>query len=169
VEGCVRSLAQAQQCIALVQNHCKAVTKKIHTDNGAEFTSQAFQQLLADYSILANKIPPDAHSQNGRVEQAHLTILRAVRTLLTNTSLPLTFWAEAASYSAHMRNRVPDAREGRIEYTVWSGCEVNHQHIRPFGCDIYVQDHTQTKKLEPQFKKDILIGWAEDSEHTVKY
>jgi hypothetical protein len=43
--------------------------------------------------------------QNGRIEQAHLTILDAVRTLL-DTSLPITLWAEAASYSVHVRNRV---------------------------------------------------------------
>jgi hypothetical protein len=88
-------------------------------------------------------------------------------TLLTNTSLPLSYWAEAASYSVHVRNRVLDARTRRIPYTVWSSHEVNHQHICPFGCDIHVRDHTQTNKLEAGFKKGILMGWAKDSEHAV--
>jgi transposase InsO family protein len=115
------ALQKSNKYIALVQNHCKTIIKQIPTDNGAEFTSQSFQKLLAHNGILATKVPPDAHSQNGRVEQAHLTILNAVCTLLTNTSLPLTFWAEAASYSVHVRNRVSDAKSkvDPIHCLVW--------------------------------------------------
>jgi transposase InsO family protein len=149
------ALQKFNEYIALVQNPCKTTIGRIRTDSGAKFTSQAFQKLLTENSILANKVHPDAHSQNASVERAHLTILIAVRTLLTNTSLLLTFWAEAASYSVHMRKRVTDARTRQIPYTVWSGREVNHQHICPFGYDIYVHNHTQTNKLEPLFEKGI--------------
>jgi hypothetical protein len=103
---CMKAKSEALQefndYIAMVQNHCKTTINWICTDNGAKFAFQAFQKLLLKKGILANKVPPDAHSQNGRVERAHLTILNVVCTLLTNTSLPLTYWAEAASYSVHV-------------------------------------------------------------------
>jgi transposase InsO family protein len=87
----LEALQKSKEYIALVQNHCKTTIEWVHTDNGAEFTSQAFQKLLADNDILANRVPPDARSQNGRVVRAHLIILNGVGTLFINTSLWLTF------------------------------------------------------------------------------
>jgi hypothetical protein len=155
--------------IALVQNHCKTTIKRIRSDNGAEFTSHAFQQLLANNGIASNQVPPGAHGQNGRVERAHLTILNAVRTLLIDSLLPPTFWAEAAAYSVYIRNRVPDAQTRRIPYHTWSGKPVSHEHIRPFGSAIYIRDHVQTNKLAPRYRKALLMGWAENSESTIRY
>jgi len=163
------ALQNFKDYIALVQNHCNTTIKRIRSDNGAEFTSHAFQQLLAKNGISANRVPPGAHAQNGRVERAHLTILNAVRTLLIDSRLSPTFWAEAASYSIYIRNRVPDARTRRIPYHTWSGKPVTHEHIRPFGSTIYIRDHVQTDKLAPRYRKALLMGWAEDSESTVRY
>ncbi len=60
------------------------------------------------------KVPPDAHTQNGRVERVHLTILNGVRTVLTHSGLGPEFWAEAANYIAYTRNRTPYGPEHKV-------------------------------------------------------
>jgi transposase InsO family protein len=117
-------------------------------DNGSEFTSNRFKHLLANNGILENLIPPGDHAQNGRVERQHLTILNTVRTILIDSKLPQEFWAEAANYVVHVRNRIPNAKTRKIPYTMWSGKNVAHETLRPFGSQIYFRDHTESDKLQ---------------------
>lgn len=152
--------------LAVTQQGCPI--KRIRTDNGGEFTSNAFQAFLRDKGIIHNRVPPDAHSLNGRVERVHLTILNDVRTLLDSSGLPPVFWGEAALYSVHVRNCMPVA--GRLPpYTAWSGRPVDLNHLKPFGRTVFVRDHVQSDKLAPRYKAVQLTGWSEDSMSSIKY
>jgi transposase InsO family protein len=156
--------------IALVENHCESKVKTVRRDNGGEFTSHEFSRLLANNGIEAIPIPPDAHSQNGRVERQHLTIFNLVRTYLIDTGLPDTFWGEAAAYAVHVRNHLP--RPGSIDspISIWTGRPSKQlSHLRPFGSVIYVRDHTQSNKLRPRYFKAILMGWQPLSDSSVRY
>ena len=56
-----------------------------------------------------------------------------------------------------------------IPYTVWSGKEVSHNKLRPFGSVIYFRDHVELDKLKPRYRQGILLGWREDSDSYVRY
>jgi transposase InsO family protein len=101
------ALTAFNEYIKLVENQCNSAIKLVRSDNGGEFTSEAFRQLLASKGMEANYVPPGSHAQNGRVERVHLTIINLVRTLLVETGLQGEMWAEAANYSAYVRNRIP--------------------------------------------------------------
>jgi hypothetical protein len=64
-----------QNYVARVENQLDCKVKAIRSDNGGEFTSNAFKQYLQRKGIEHQLVPPAAHAQNGRVERAHLTIL----------------------------------------------------------------------------------------------
>lgn len=164
-----QALARFADYIKLVETQCSTKIKRVRLDNGGEFTSGAFQCLLADHGIIPNFVPPDAHGQNGRVERAHLTIANTVRTLLADTDLPPSFWFKATNYTVHVLNRLPDLVSRHVPYTQWSGHTVDLSHLRPFGTECYIRNHTQKNKLGPRYFKALLVGWQEDSEHVVWY
>lgn len=163
------ALRAFEEYIILVGNHCETTIKRVRMDNGSEFTSNHFKRLLANNGILGNLIPPGDHAQNGRVERQHLTILNSVRTILIDSKLPQEFWAEAANYVTHVRNRIPNSKTRKIPYTIWSGKDVNHKRLQPFGSRIYLRDHTESDKLQPRYRSGILLGWREDSNSYVRY
>ena len=163
------ALRAFEQYIILVGNQCETTIKRVRMDNGSEFTSNRFENLLANNGILENFIPPGDHAQNGRVERQHLTILNSVRTILIDSKLPQEFWAEAANYVTYVRNRIPNAKTRKIPYTIWSGKNVAHETLRPFGSQIYFRDHTESDKLQARYRPGILLGWREDSSSYVRY
>lgn len=164
-----QALPRFAEYIKLVENQCSTKIKRVRMDNGGQFSSSAFQKLLSDHGIIPNFVPPDAHAQNGWVERAHLTILNSVRTLLADTELPPSFWLEAASYSVHVMNRLPDLLTRNVPYTMWSGRSVDPSHLYPFGAPCYVRNHMQKNKLGPRYFQALLMGWQEDSEHVIRY
>ncbi|XP_073039067.1 uncharacterized protein [Primulina eburnea] len=81
-----------------------------------------------------------------------------VRCMLNESGLPNNFWAEAASTACYLINRSPSSA---IEFLVpemkWSTVKPEYEHIRTFGCVVYV--HVNQGKLNPRAKKRIFLGY----------
>jgi hypothetical protein len=133
--------AAFKKYLALVRNQCSTRIKIVRTDNGGEFTSKAFLELLENEGIVATPIPPKAHQLNGRIERVHLTVMNLVRTMLIDSGLPKSFWSEAASYAAFIRNRIPKRGTLDIPQELWSGEKCSLTQLRPFGSTVFVRDH----------------------------
>ncbi|GJY51475.1 ribonuclease H-like domain-containing protein [Tanacetum coccineum] len=60
------------------------------------------------YSVdLKNVIPQGGlHKQNGVAERKNRTLIEAARTMLADSKLPTTFWAEAVNTACYVQNRV---------------------------------------------------------------
>lgn len=155
--------------LALVENQCDTKIKMVRSDNGGEFTSAAFQDLLAINGIVFNPVPPAAHAQNGRVERVHRTVMDGVRTILSDTGLPEDFWAEIAQYVVYVRNRVLKKGDTVSPQELWTGRPPKYDQLRPFGSTVFVRDHTETNKLEPRYLKAFLVGYRSYSETTIRY
>jgi hypothetical protein len=95
-----------QHFINLTETQTGRKVKLLRTDKGGEFISSALGNWLSGKGIQHIVTPPDAHTQNGRVERAHLTLANDMRTLLIDSQLPERFWAEAIAYASYNRNRV---------------------------------------------------------------
>jgi len=146
--------------IATVERQLSTKVKCIRSDNGGEFTSNAFTTFMQQHGIEHITVPPYSHAQNGRVEQVHLTILNGVRTVLTHSGLPAHFWAEAAAYTVYTRNRVPCGPLHEIPEDKWRNRTLSHQHMQPFGCKAFYRDHKLPSKLAPQYIEGILLGYV---------
>lgn len=135
--------------------------KVIRADGGGEFDNKWLREKLSEMGVELVIAPPDAHTQQGRVERAHLTILNVVRTLLVDSKLPGKFWGEAAIYAAYARNRSPAGPRHEIPEDIWRGTAVPLTHMRPFGCHLYVRDHKQNNKLKPRYVHGRLMSYVE--------
>ena len=147
--------------IALVENQLSTTVKAIRSDNGGEFSSDRFQSFLESRGIEHLPVPPGSHAQNGRVERAHLTLLNGVRTVLAESGLPPSFWAEAASYIAYCRNRSPNSSISAIPEEIWRRHKLSLKHLQPFGATAWYRLPDGTNKLSPRAQKAVLVGFVE--------
>jgi transposase InsO family protein len=81
--------------------------KAVHSDNGGEYTPVA--KFATGRGITVHLSAPYAPQANGIAERANRTIFEMARTTLVQSGLPNTFWAEAVSNAAAIRNRLPQA------------------------------------------------------------
>ena len=151
--------AKIMEFVNLAENQLTTSVKIVRSDLGGEFTSRALDVYFKSKGIEHHTIPPDAHSQNGRVERAHLTILNDVRTLLADSKLPRSYWAEAAAYAVYTRSRALITGQDESPEDRWSGRTVRLDHLRPFGSRVLYRDHKEKDKLNPRYREAVLLGY----------
>ena len=151
--------------LVLVQHQTGHQINQVRSDNGGEFISAQFQQIITRHGIQHIRVPPGAHSMNGRVERVHLTILNGVRTLLVeNQHLPTSIWAEAASYIVYTRNKSPSGPSQTIPDQLWNpNNSINYNLLQPFGQTVFYREHKQINKLQPRFLKGYMVGYTPEA------
>jgi transposase InsO family protein len=107
--------------------------KALQTDWGGEF--RPFTQHLSSLGITHRLICPHTHHQNGVVERKHRHIVDLGLTLLTQASMPLTYWDHAFLASVYLINRLPTASLNfQIPYQVLYHQKPNYNFLKVFGC-----------------------------------
>ncbi|KAK8658689.1 hypothetical protein V6N13_036890 [Hibiscus sabdariffa] len=75
-----------------VQNkHGKSI-KALRSDRGGEYLSQDFDELLKECGIVSQLTPPGTPQWNGVSERRNRTLLDMVRSMMSHTDLPTSFW-----------------------------------------------------------------------------
>jgi hypothetical protein len=88
------------------------------------------------------------------------------QTMLHNTNLPYSFWAEAINTATYIRNRCISRALNDKHTTleeIWTGRKPNVKHLRIFGCDAYMITNEYRHKFEPKATKCILVGYSIES------
>jgi len=73
------------------------------------------------------------------VERKNRSLEELARTMLSESSLPKYFWADAVSTSSYVMNRVlirPIVK--KTPYELFNGRKPNVSHLRVFGCSCFV-------------------------------
>jgi hypothetical protein len=152
-----------QNLIAWGEKQQEGVVKQVRSDAGGEFLAKSLKDWFAHKGISHVVIPPTDHSQNGRVERAHLTILNDVRTLLASSGLPLSFWAEAARYSAYTRNRTLRVGSDMSPEDIWRGQKVDLKHLLAFGQGAVYRITEHQSKIIPRGRRAVIVGYDDDA------
>ena len=136
--------------------------KAIRTDNGGEFTSREFETYLKEEGIRHELTIPKTPEQNGVAERMNRTLVEATRSMLVNSNLPYSFWAEALSTATYLRNRSPTkAVTGMTPYEGWTGQKPRVDGLRVFGCQAFVHiPKDERKKLDSKSKKCVFVGYG---------
>jgi transposase InsO family protein len=147
----------------LVENQSELKIKVFRSDNGGEYMSKKFDELLKNEGIARQTSAPYTPQQNGVAERANRTIVEMARSMLHAQNLKLDLWAEAVVNAVYTRNRCPtSAVEGMTPEQAWSGRQPCVAHMRIFGCIAYakVPDERRTK-LEAKALKCVFLGYCE--------
>ncbi|GKC17122.1 putative ribonuclease H-like domain-containing protein [Tanacetum coccineum] len=93
------------------------------------------------------------------------TLIEAARTMLADSFLPNTFWAEAVSTACYVLNRVLVTKpQNKTPYELITGKIPIISYIRPFGCHVTILntiDHLG--KFEEKSDEGFLVGYSLNS------
>ncbi|GKC66393.1 putative ribonuclease H-like domain-containing protein [Tanacetum coccineum] len=77
--------------------------------------------------------------QNGVAERKNRTLIEAARTMLADSKLPTTFWAEAVSTACYVHNRVLIVKpHNKTPYELFRGFKPVIGYMKLFGCHVTI-------------------------------
>ncbi|GJY09409.1 ribonuclease H-like domain-containing protein, partial [Tanacetum coccineum] len=80
-----------------IENQLSHRVKIIRSDNGTEFKNRDMLEFCGNKGIKQEYSNARTPQQNGVAERMNMTLIEAARTMLADSLLPTTFWAEAVS------------------------------------------------------------------------
>nr|GEV51465.1 ribonuclease H-like domain-containing protein [Tanacetum cinerariifolium] len=80
--------------------------KVIRCDNGTEFKNKEMNQFCEMKGILRQFSVARTPKQNEVAKRRNMTLIEAAKTMLVDSKLPTTFWAEAINTACYVQNRV---------------------------------------------------------------
>nr|GEY14227.1 retrotransposon protein, putative, Ty1-copia subclass [Tanacetum cinerariifolium] len=85
--------------------------------------------------------------------------------MMSQTTLPKSFWDYALEIAARILNVVPTKKLEKTPYEVWHGQAPKLSYLNVWGCEALVKRDTLTKpdKLEPRSIKCIFIGYPKET------
>ncbi|GJS12778.1 ribonuclease H-like domain-containing protein [Tanacetum coccineum] len=92
--------------ITRIENLVDHKVKVIRCDNGTEFKNREMNQFCEMKGILRQFSVARTPQQNGVAKRRNRTLIEAARTMLADSKLPTTFWAEAVNTACYVQNRV---------------------------------------------------------------
>ncbi|KAK8652067.1 hypothetical protein V6N13_061091 [Hibiscus sabdariffa] len=85
-----------------------------------------------------------------------------VRSMMSHTDLPTSFWGYALETAAFTLNRVPSKSVQKTPHEMWTGRRPNMSFMRVSGCQAYVK-HQMSTKLEPKSQKCTFVGYPKET------
>ena len=104
-----------------VENHLNKKIKFLRSDRGGEYLSYEFGLYLKQCEIVSQLMPPGTLQRNGVSERHTRTFIDMVRSMMSLTDLPLSFWGYALETAAFTLNRAPSKSVETTPYELWFG------------------------------------------------
>ncbi|GJT76614.1 putative ribonuclease H-like domain-containing protein [Tanacetum coccineum] len=122
-----------------IENQINHKVKIIRCDNGTEFKNNDMNQLCGMKGIKREFSVARTPQQNGVAERKNRTLIEAARTILVDSLLSTTFWAEAVSIACYVQNRVLVTKlHNKTPYELLHGRPPSISLMRPFGCHVTI-------------------------------
>ncbi|GKA87270.1 putative ribonuclease H-like domain-containing protein [Tanacetum coccineum] len=122
-----------------IENLVDHKVKVIRCDNGTEFKNKEMNQFCEMKGILRQFSVARTPQQNRVAERRNKTLIEAARTMLADSKLPTTFWAEVVNTACYVQNRVLVVKpHNKTPYELFHGRTPTLSFIRPFGCHVTI-------------------------------
>ncbi|GJV39959.1 putative ribonuclease H-like domain-containing protein [Tanacetum coccineum] len=148
--------------IRQIENQLNQKVKTIRCDNGTEFKNKDVIEFCGSKGIKREYSNARTPQQNGVAERKNMTLIEAARTMLADSFLPNTFWAEAVSTACYVLNRVLVTKpHNKTPYELITGKIPIISYIRPFGCHVTILntiDHLG--KFDGKSDEGFLVGYS---------
>ena len=104
-----------------------------------------FVSFLKEHGILSQFSAPGTPQQNGVTERRKQTLLDMVRSMMSVSKLPLSFWGYALEVAAYIVNMVTSKLVPKTPMEMWTDRKLILSHIRIWGCLTYVLKQSSDK------------------------
>ncbi|GJW24613.1 putative ribonuclease H-like domain-containing protein [Tanacetum coccineum] len=146
--------------ITQIENLVDKKVKIIRCDNGTEFKNRVMSEFCEKKGIKREFSVARTPQQNGVAERRNRTLIEAARTMLADSKLPTTFWAEAVNTACYVQNRVLVVKpHNKTPYELFIGRTPSLSFMKPFGYHVTILntlDHLG--KFDGKFDDDCCDG-----------
>ncbi len=142
-----------------IENLCNHKVKTIRCDNGTEFRNANLNSFCESKGISRQYSVARTPQQNGVAERRNRTLIEAARTMLANSLLPVTFWAEAVNTACYVQNRVLNIKsKSKTPYELYTGRKPKIDFLKPFGCQCTILKQRNRRRILFQtFSNDLFV------------
>ena len=92
---------------------------------------------------------PGTPQQNGVLEMCNRTLMDIVRSMLSNSTLPVSLWMYALKNVIYLLNRVPSNAFSKTPFELWMNRTSSIRHLHVWGCQADIRIHNpQERKLD---------------------
>ncbi|GJY94830.1 retrovirus-related pol polyprotein from transposon TNT 1-94 [Tanacetum coccineum] len=148
-----------------IENQINHKVKIIRCDNGTEFKNNDMNQFCGMKGIKREFSVARTPQQNGVAERKNRTLIEAARTMLADSLLPTTFWAEAVSTACYVQNRVLVTKpHNKTPYELLHGRPPSISFMRPFGCPVTILNTLDPLgKFDGKADEGFFVGYSINS------
>ncbi|GJT71963.1 putative ribonuclease H-like domain-containing protein, partial [Tanacetum coccineum] len=151
--------------ITRVENLIDQRVKVIRCDNGTEFKNKEMNQFCERKGIKREFSVARTPQQNGVAERKNRTLIEAARTMLADSKLPTTFWAEAVNTACYVQNRVLVTKpHNKTPYELFLSRKPALGFMKPCGCPVTILntiDHLG--KFDGKANEGFFVGYSINS------
>ncbi|KAK4389833.1 Retrovirus-related Pol polyprotein from transposon TNT 1-94 [Sesamum angolense] len=130
---------QAENSGLKLRTKLVAKIKTLRSDRGGEYLSGEFIDYLKENGIVSQWTPPGMPQLNGVAKRRNRTLLDLIRSMMTFTELPLSFWGYALETVARLLNIAPSKTVAQTPYQIWHGKPASYKYLRVWGSPAYVK------------------------------
>ncbi|GJV24301.1 retrovirus-related pol polyprotein from transposon TNT 1-94 [Tanacetum coccineum] len=161
----VRDSKRATLKFKRLENLIDQRVKVIRCDNGTEFKNKEMNQFCERKGIKREFSVARTPQQNGVAERKNRTLIEAARTMLADSKLPTTFWAEAVNTACYVQNRVLVTKpHNKTPYELFLGRKPTLGFMKPFGYPVTILntiDHLG--KFDGKADEGFFVGYSINS------
>ncbi|GJV97143.1 putative ribonuclease H-like domain-containing protein [Tanacetum coccineum] len=165
-------LATKDETSEILKNFIKEIEKLmdkkvkiIKSDNGTEFKNKVMDDFCKEKGIRREYSVARTPQQNGVAKRRNKTLIEAARTMLADSKLPTTFWAEAVSTACYVQNRVLVVKPyNKTPYELFRGFKPALRFMRSFGWHVTILNTLDSlgkfdgKRVIPQYNPNTTIS-----------
>ncbi|KAL0451725.1 UNVERIFIED_CONTAM: Copia protein [Sesamum latifolium] len=112
-----------------VENQTGHKIKALRSDRGGEYLSGEFIDYLKENGILSQWTPPGKPQLNEVAERRNQTLLDMVRSMMSFTEFPPSFWGYALETAAKLLNIASSKTVPQTPYEIWHGKPASYKFI----------------------------------------
>ncbi|GJW96855.1 putative ribonuclease H-like domain-containing protein [Tanacetum coccineum] len=148
-----------------VENLIDQRVKVIRYDNRTEFKNKEMNQFCERKGIKREFSIARTPQQNRVAERKNRTLIEAARTMLTDSKLPTTFWAEAVNTACYVQNRVLVTKpHNKTPYELFLGRKPALGFMRPFRCLVIILNTIDyLGKFDGKADEGFFVGYSINS------
>ncbi|GJY03658.1 putative ribonuclease H-like domain-containing protein [Tanacetum coccineum] len=145
-----------------IENLVDKKVKIIRCDNGTEFKNKVMDDFCREKGIRREYSVARTPQQNGVAERRNRTLIEAARTMLADSKLPTTFWAEAVSTACYVQNRVLIVKpHNKTPYELFRGFKPALSFMKPFGCHVTILNTLDSLgKFDGKSDEGFFVGYS---------
>jgi hypothetical protein len=154
-----------------VQNLLNHKIKFLRTDYGSEYASNEFNSFYITNGITHQYTCPHTSQQNGLIERKHRHIVDISLTLISQSSLPLSFWPYAFNTAMLLINRLPPSIPNRNSpWELLFKTRPSYESLCTFGCLCYpLLCPYNSHKLQPRLVECVFLGYPTNAKGYLCY